>query len=233
MYGCEWDDETGDSQGFDQYGYDGEDFISLDLKENRYITSVPQAFPTVEKWNNKRALFIFLKQYYDYECVYWLKEFLKLRKEVPRIAAPVVSLLQKHPSSPVLCHATGFYPSGMTITWFRNGQEHHEDVDLGETLPNEDGTFQRTSTLYVTPDEWEKNQFSCEVEHQGKTIGDRHPGLYDHFESYYELDLILIGILCVMSVFIVLVIGILIIYKKPKCNEVRCCGKKEAGTGKR
>ncbi|XDV22986.1 hypothetical protein PO909_027724 [Leuciscus waleckii] len=42
MYGCEYDDETGDSHGFDQYGYDGEDFISLDLKKLRYNTSVPQ-----------------------------------------------------------------------------------------------------------------------------------------------------------------------------------------------
>ena len=81
-----------------------------------------------------------------------------------------MSLLQKYPSSPVVCHATGFYPSGVTITWFKNGQEHHEDVDLGDLLPNEDGTFQRTSTLYVTPDEWKNNQFSCVVEHQGKTI---------------------------------------------------------------
>ncbi len=51
----------------------------------------------------------------------------------------------------------------------RNGKEHHEDVEVGELLPNEDGTFQKTSSITVTPDEWKKNQFSCVVEHQGET----------------------------------------------------------------
>ncbi|CAM4661991.1 unnamed protein product [Leuciscus chuanchicus] len=120
MCGCEWDDETGDSQGVDQYGYDGEDFIALDPENLRYITPVQQGFPTMIKWNKDREQLTFLKQYYDHECVYWLKEFLKLWKEADRITAPVVSLLQKHPSSPVECHATGFYPSGVTITWLKN-----------------------------------------------------------------------------------------------------------------
>ncbi len=81
-----------------------------------------------------------------------------------------MSLLQKSSSSPVSCLATGFYPAGVTITWLRNEQDHDEDVDLGELLPNEDGTFQKTSTLRIQPDEWEKHQYVCLVEHQGKTI---------------------------------------------------------------
>ncbi|KAK2906627.1 hypothetical protein Q8A67_005612 [Cirrhinus molitorella] len=109
MYGCWWDDETEDSNGFDQYSYNGEDLISLDLKE-------------------------------------------------------------MDSSFQVVCHATGFYPGRVTITWLRNGQEHDEDVDLGELLPNADGTFQRTSTIYVPPDEWKKNHYVCVVEHMGKTI---------------------------------------------------------------
>jgi len=85
-------------------------------------------------------------------------------------SAPEVFLLQKDPSSPVVCHATGFYPSGVSITWLRNGVNHYNDVYLGDLLPNEDETFQRRSTLRVSPDEWESDQFTCEVEHQGKTI---------------------------------------------------------------
>ncbi|KAL1252032.1 hypothetical protein QQF64_019828 [Cirrhinus molitorella] len=30
MHECDWDDETGDSHGFDEHAYDGENFISLD-----------------------------------------------------------------------------------------------------------------------------------------------------------------------------------------------------------
>ncbi|XP_058616379.1 major histocompatibility complex class I-related gene protein-like [Onychostoma macrolepis] len=170
MYGCDWDDKTNISQGFDQHGYDGEDYISLDVKKLRYITPVPQGFITAVKWNNNTAQLEFLKQYYQHDCVDWLKYFLTLRKVDLERRAPEVSLLQKDPSSPVVCHATGFYPSSVTITWLRNGQDYDEDVDLGETLPNEDETFQKTSTFIIRPDEWKKNQYVCMVEHKGKTI---------------------------------------------------------------
>ncbi|XP_051729032.1 major histocompatibility complex class I-related gene protein-like isoform X4 [Ctenopharyngodon idella] len=174
MYGCEWDDQTGETDGFCQYGYDGEDFLSLDLKEMRWITPVPQGVPTVHKWNNDRADLEGRKHYFSTVCIEWLKKYLEYGKSsLQKTVSPQVFLLQKDPSSPVTCHATGFYPSGVTISWMKNGQEHHEDVDLGELLPNEDGTFQRTSTIRVTPDEWKKNEFICVVEHQGKTVTEK------------------------------------------------------------
>ncbi|XP_058617333.1 major histocompatibility complex class I-related gene protein-like [Onychostoma macrolepis] len=191
MYGCEWDDQTGYSQGFDLHGYDGEDFISLDLKELRYFTPVLHGMPTVIQWNDDRKQLELLKQYYKYYCVDWLNYFLTLRKaDLKRRGrmssrTPEVSLLQKDPSSPVLCHATGFYPSGVTITWLRNGQDQDEDVDLGELLPNEDGTFQKTSSVYVTPDEWKKNQYVCVVEHMTGTIQKTKYNIKSNINNWY------------------------------------------------
>ncbi|XP_059399180.1 major histocompatibility complex class I-related gene protein-like isoform X2 [Carassius carassius] len=80
VYGCVWDDETGHIYGFDEYSYDGQDFITLDLKENRYTASVPQAEATVMKWNEDRKQLDFLKQYYRYECVDWLEELVHFSK---------------------------------------------------------------------------------------------------------------------------------------------------------
>ncbi|XP_028453076.1 mamu class I histocompatibility antigen, alpha chain F isoform X2 [Perca flavescens] len=60
---------------------------------------------------------------------------------------PLVSLLQKSPSSPVSCHATGFYPDRAMMFWRKDGEELHEDVDLGEILPNHDGSFQMSVDL--------------------------------------------------------------------------------------
>ncbi|XP_056093758.1 major histocompatibility complex class I-related gene protein-like [Rhinichthys klamathensis goyatoka] len=166
MYGCDWDDETGDSHGFDQYGYDGEDFISLDLKENRYTASVPQAHPTVMKWNNDRTQLRYLKEYYDRVCVYWLKEFLHVSKATD---PPEVSLLQKNPDY-YTCHATGFLFRNTSISWRKNGKALSDSRNLvfGDTLPNGDGTFQRRLTLYVNPDIHE-DQYSCVVEHKSLT----------------------------------------------------------------
>ncbi|XP_077082076.1 class I histocompatibility antigen, F10 alpha chain-like [Siphateles boraxobius] len=80
MYGCEWDNETEKLRGFDRYVYDGQDFITLGVREGRYTAHVPEATPTVMKWNNDRERFTLLKRYYDHECIYWLEYFLELRK---------------------------------------------------------------------------------------------------------------------------------------------------------
>ncbi|KAK7126396.1 hypothetical protein R3I94_017770 [Phoxinus phoxinus] len=169
MYGCEWDDKTGDSHGFDEYGYDGEDFISLDLKENRYNASVAQASPTAMKWNNDREQLENIKQYFEHECVYWLKEFLYLSKATFKKTDPEVSLLQKNLEDYVECHVTGFLFRNTSILWRKNGQAMRVSsrlVKSGDTLPNEDGTFQRRLTLYVLPFKWKKNQYSCVVKHK-------------------------------------------------------------------
>uniref|UniRef100_A0A673NKV3 Ig-like domain-containing protein n=1 Tax=Sinocyclocheilus rhinocerous TaxID=307959 RepID=A0A673NKV3_9TELE len=172
-YGCEWDDQTGATDGFRQEGYDGEDFMSLDLKEMRWISPVQQGFSTQNKWNNNRAYLEGrnITSALSALSAAWRKQVHPLGIIVFSLSvSPQVSLLQKSSSSPVSCHATGFYPSGVTVTWMRNGQEHHTDVDLSETLPNEDRTFQKTSTIRVTPIELKKNQYSCVVKHQGETI---------------------------------------------------------------
>ena len=75
---------------------------------------------------------------------------------------PSVSLLQKTPSSPVSCLATGFYPHRASLVWRKDGEELHEEVDHGEILPNHDGTFQMSVDLNlssVTPEDW--TRYDC------------------------------------------------------------------------
>nr|QHB49894.1 MHC class I antigen [Ctenopharyngodon idella] len=213
MYGCSWDEETGDVDGFDEFGYDGEDFITLDLKNLRYITTKQEALITQVKWNNDKAYLVGKKQYRTQICIEWLKKYLQYgEKTLKREVSPQVSLLQKTSSSPVTCHATGFYPSGVTITWIKNGQEHHEDVDLGELDPNEDGTFQKSSTLRVTPDEWKKNQYSCVVEHQGETKEEKED-IITNFDSV-PIAIIVGAVAAVVLVIVIGVVGYLVYQRK-------------------
>uniref|UniRef100_A0A669E0T7 MHC class I-like antigen recognition-like domain-containing protein n=1 Tax=Oreochromis niloticus TaxID=8128 RepID=A0A669E0T7_ORENI len=55
MYGCEWDDETAEVNGYHQYGYDGEDFISFDLQTETWIAPVTQAVITKLEWDSDRS----------------------------------------------------------------------------------------------------------------------------------------------------------------------------------
>nr|AXY65405.1 MHC class I antigen [Ctenopharyngodon idella] len=215
MYGCEWDDQTGATNGFYQEGYDGEDFLFMDLKEKRWISPVQQGFPTAHKWNNDRADLEGRKHYFSTECIEWLKKYLEYGKSsLQKTVSPQVSLLQKDPSSPVTCHATGFYPSGVTISWMKNGQEHHEDVDLGELLPNEDGTFQKSSTIRVTPDEWKKNEFSCVVEHQGKTVTETEDKIRTNNETSVPIAIIVGAVAAVILLVVIGVVGFMVYQKK-------------------
>ncbi|XP_058474588.1 major histocompatibility complex class I-related gene protein-like isoform X1 [Solea solea] len=161
MYGCDWDDETGEvNGGYNQFGYDGEDFIALDLKTETWIAPSSQAFITKNQWEADKAQLAYQKYYYTQYCPEWLKKFLEYGKStLQRTELPSVSLLQKSPSSPVTCHATGFYPNKAVLSWRKDGEDHHEDVDHGETLPNHDGTFQMSTDLRVSsipPEDWRK-----------------------------------------------------------------------------
>ncbi|KAM9384197.1 major histocompatibility complex class I-related gene protein-like isoform 7-T7 [Pholidichthys leucotaenia] len=160
MFGCEWDDETDVKNGYDQYGYDEEDFIALDLKTESWIAPIPQAVITRMKWDKNKAYMSFQKNYYNQECVDWLKKYVNYgRDSLMRKVLPSVSLLQKSSSSPVTCHATGFYPDKAELMWRKDGVELHEEVDKGEILPNHDGSFQMSVDLKlssVSVEDWDK-----------------------------------------------------------------------------
>uniref|UniRef100_A0A3Q3FVU9 Ig-like domain-containing protein n=1 Tax=Labrus bergylta TaxID=56723 RepID=A0A3Q3FVU9_9LABR len=155
MEGCEWDDETGDVNGYYQHGYDGEDFIVLDLKTMTWVAAQQQAVVTKQKWDKDKALLEYNKYYLTKICVHWLKKFVNYgRSFLMRTDLPTVSLLQKTPSSRVTCHATGFYPNRAMMFWRKDGEELHEDVDKGEILPNHDGSFQISADLQLPSDDW-------------------------------------------------------------------------------
>ncbi|XP_042292234.1 major histocompatibility complex class I-related gene protein-like isoform X2 [Thunnus maccoyii] len=160
MSGCEWDDETGEVNGFGQFGYDGEDFIAFDLKTLTWIAPKPQAVITKHKWDRDRALNERRNYFLTQQCPELVNKNLDYGKSsLLRTELPSVFLLQKTPSSPVSCHATGFHPHRAMMFWRKDGEELHEDVEHGEILPNHDGSFQMSVDLNlssVTPEDWRR-----------------------------------------------------------------------------
>nr|ALB35649.1 MHC class I alpha chain [Odontobutis potamophila] len=163
MYGCEWDDETNKVTGYDQDGYDGEDFIAFNLETKTWIAPNQQAVITKLKWDSDQAFNAQRTNYLTQICPEWLKKYVVYGKSsLMRKELPSVSLLQTSSSSPVSCHATGFYPNRANLFWAKDGEEVHENVEPGEILPNHDGTFQMSVDLKVSsvkPEDWER--YSC------------------------------------------------------------------------
>uniref|UniRef100_A0AAY4CLK2 Ig-like domain-containing protein n=1 Tax=Denticeps clupeoides TaxID=299321 RepID=A0AAY4CLK2_9TELE len=168
MYGCKFDDETGATDGYSQFGYDGADFIRLDLKNTYWVAAKPEAEIIKQKWNGGEAKY--WKIYLEQDCVYWLKKYVMYGKiSLDRKGTCLSHFFLKKSirgENQMVCHVTGFYPDKVMISWQKDGQDLHEDVDVGETLPNHDRTFQKRAELKVTPEEWKKNQFTCVVEHK-------------------------------------------------------------------
>ncbi|KAJ4920145.1 hypothetical protein JOQ06_024682 [Pogonophryne albipinna] len=150
MYGCDWDDETGEVKGYDHHGFDGEDFIDTGPGDRDMDRSKTRGCPHQTESKN----------YYTQICPEYLKKYVNLgRSSLMRTEIPSVSLLQKSPSSPVSCHATGFYPDRAAMFWTRDGEELNDNVDHGEILPNHDGSFQMSVDLDVSSfpaEHWDK-----------------------------------------------------------------------------
>uniref|UniRef100_A0A3P9KVF4 Ig-like domain-containing protein n=1 Tax=Oryzias latipes TaxID=8090 RepID=A0A3P9KVF4_ORYLA len=169
--GCEWDDESGEVKGFEHYGYDGEDFISLDLKTGTWVAPKTQAVVIKHSWDADKGRIKYIQQIFMSWFPKFLKDYMPYRRSfLQRTERPSVSLLQKTPSSPVCCHATGFYPDRADLFWRKDGEEIHEGVEKGQILPNHDGTFQMSSELNVSlikHEDWRR--YDCVFQLSGLT----------------------------------------------------------------
>ncbi|KAM8766203.1 major histocompatibility complex class I-related gene protein-like [Acanthopagrus schlegelii] len=163
VHGCKCDDETEEVKCFSQFGYDREDLLELDPNTFTWIALRPEAIIAKPIWDADKVMIGYYKTAFTQIYPQQLKQFVENGRSVLlRTELPSVSLLQKTPSSPVSCLATGFYPHRASLVWRKDGEELHEEVDHGEILPNHDGTFQMSVDLNlssVTPEDW--TRYDC------------------------------------------------------------------------
>ncbi|XP_045686335.1 patr class I histocompatibility antigen, A-2 alpha chain-like [Phyllostomus hastatus] len=165
MTGCVVGSEGNLLRGFSQFAYDGTECITLN-QDMRSWTTAPQVtlrelvlVPDVD-----------VRRYFLQDtCVRRLQLLLEKGKEKLLRADPPKTHVTHHTISDhevtLKCWALGFYPADITLTWQHDRKDLTQDMELVETRPAGDGTFQKWAAVVVPPGE--EHRYTCHVQHPG------------------------------------------------------------------
>ncbi|CAO2608910.1 RT1 class I histocompatibility antigen, AA alpha chain [Lemmus lemmus] len=168
MYGCDVGSDGRLLRGYYQDAYDGRDYIALNEDLETWTAADTAAQITRRKWERAGAAER-VKAYLEGRCVQWLRRYLEIGKDALLRTDPPKAHVTHHPGSKgdvtLRCWALGFYPADITLTWQREEEEQTQDMELVETRPSGDGTFQKWASLVVPSGE--EHKYTCHVHHEG------------------------------------------------------------------
>ncbi|XP_032483989.1 H-2 class I histocompatibility antigen, alpha chain-like isoform X2 [Phocoena sinus] len=198
MFGCEIQ-EDGRYRGFWQFGYDGQDHLSLDLETLSWVSAEPVAMRTKHWWETERCYAEYDKAYLEGPCLASLHRYLELggqrfsRREPPTVR--ITEHSAKDGGTILRCWALGFYPHNILLSWWLGEKEL--DSEYAETRPSGDGTYQTWAAAWVPAGK--KAQYTCRVQHSSLnhtfTVSweSSHPGLTAMVISLVLVLLVVVG----------------------------------------
>ncbi|XP_035287242.1 major histocompatibility complex class I-related gene protein-like isoform X2 [Anguilla anguilla] len=228
MHGCQVEKTTDGKlkfrNGFDQYGYDGEDFLSFDSENMVWVAPVPAAESTKQKWNNVPILSQYTKGYLQTDCVHWLEKFLKYQDlELKTFSPPKVHLFSKKSTSPdyhtLVCFATGFYPKDPAVNILKDGVPLAESDGVASSgmRPNGDRkeTYQLRKWLEIKASG--TSQYSCRIQHRTllSPIEESWDGKCRNCDGD-NTGAIVGGVVVLLIVLVAVLVGLYVWHKKKK-----------------
>ncbi|XP_032126708.1 saoe class I histocompatibility antigen, A alpha chain isoform X2 [Sapajus apella] len=168
MHGCDVGPKGRFLRGYEQLAYDGNDYLTLN-EDLRSWTAADTAAQISKRKSEEAGEVEYQRAYLEDTCVEWLLRHLENGKETLQRADPPKAHVTHHPFSDheatLMCWALGFYPAEITLTWQRDGEDQTQDMELVETRPAGDGTFQKWAAVVVSSGE--EQRYTCHVQHEG------------------------------------------------------------------
>ncbi|XP_060259325.1 BOLA class I histocompatibility antigen, alpha chain BL3-7-like [Ovis aries] len=168
MYGCDVGPDGRLLRGYEQFAYDGREYIALN-EDLRSWTAADTAAQISKRKLEKEGVAARVRIYLEGRCVEGLRRYLETGKDTLLRADPPKAHVTRHPISDrnvtLRCWALGFYPEEISLTWKHNGEDQTQDMELVETRPSGDGTFQKWVALVVPSGE--EQRYTCRVQHEG------------------------------------------------------------------
>ncbi|XP_045700982.1 HLA class I histocompatibility antigen, alpha chain G-like [Phyllostomus hastatus] len=168
MTGCILGPDGGLVRGYGHLAYDGKDYLALNLDLRSWTTADTEVQITTDSNLMQNFDVDYWRLCMDGLCERWLHLLLVIGKQTLLRADPPKTYVTHHPISDhevtLRCWALGFYPADITLTWQREEEDLTQDMELVDTRPAGDGTFQKWAAVVVPLGE--EQRYTCRVQHQ-------------------------------------------------------------------